>query len=86
MPRPPPKPTTALGAAIQQRRGTARQEDVAEELRLTGATLSRLERGANRPTYDTAVKLAAWLGWTTDQVMQAADQPAPPSDTPDQVG
>jgi hypothetical protein len=47
--------------------------------------LARLERGTHRPTYDTAVKLAAWLGWTTDQVMQAAAQPAPTTDTPDQA-
>lgn len=40
-------------------------------------TLSRLERGTHRPSYDTAVKLARWLGWTVEQVMEAASAPAP---------
>ena len=70
-------PASALGAAIRSRRGQLSQEDAAQSLGVRGPTLSRLERGTNRPTYDTAVKLAAWLGWTTDQVMQAADRPAP---------
>ena len=75
MPRPPPTPTTALGYAIQRRR-SASQEETAAVIKVPEATLSRLERGTNRPTYDTAVKLAKWLGWTVDQVMEAAALPA----------
>lgn len=37
-----------------------------------------MERGTHRPSYDTAKKLAAWLGWTTDQVMEAAGRPVDP--------
>lgn len=73
MPRPDPKPATALAVAIQARRGGGTsQEDAAAALGLTGVTLSRLERGAHRPSYDTAVKLARWLGWTVEAVMEAA--------------
>jgi DNA-binding XRE family transcriptional regulator len=53
------------------------QESAAAATGITQATMSRIERGTSRPTYDTAVKLAAWLGWTTDQVMEAAGRPAP---------
>lgn len=79
VPRPPPEPATALGAAIQRQRGAARQEDAAADLELTGTTLSRLERGTHRPSADTARALARWLGWTMEQVLDAADQPAPPT-------
>jgi hypothetical protein len=37
----------------------------------------RLERGTHRPSYDSAVKLARWLGWTVEQVMEAAAAPPP---------
>lgn len=36
----------------------------------------RIERGMHRPSYDTAVKLAAWLGWTVERVMDASSTPA----------
>lgn len=66
------------------RRGTRTLQDLGADVGVTYATLSRLERGTHRPTYDTAVKLAAWLGWTVEQVMTAATQPASPTDTPSQ--
>lgn len=34
-------------------------------------------RGTHRPSADTARALARWLGWTVEQVLEAADQPAP---------
>lgn len=52
-------------------------DEVAEELGLERGTYYRLERGTHQPSYDTAKKLATWLGWTTDQVMEAAKAPAP---------
>lgn len=77
MPRPLLPASTALGIAIRSRRGVLEQQDAALAIGLPRTTLSRVERGTHRPTYDTAVKLAAWLGWTTDQVMEAAGRPAP---------
>ena len=84
MPRPRSAPVTALGAALVERRAGVALDVTAEELGLTHTTLSRLERGTNRPSADTARALARWLGWTTDQVLEAADQPAMPTDTPSQ--
>lgn len=77
MPRPPSPPKTALGAAMRARRGSMIGLTAAEELGLHHDHYYRLERGTHRPTYDTAVKLARWLGWTVERVMDAADQPAP---------
>lgn len=51
-------------------------DQAADELEIYRNTYYRLERGTHRPSYDTAKKLAAWLGWTTDQVMEAAGRPA----------
>lgn len=76
MPRPSPRPGTKLGAAIQQRRGGRRQVDVGAEVGLNGTTLSRLERGTHQPSAATALKLAPWLGWTVEQVLRAAQEPA----------
>lgn len=78
MGRPAPTPGSLLGASLQAQRAGRPSTEVAPGVGITHATWLRLERGTHRPSYDTAVKLAAWLGWTTDQVMQAADQPAPP--------
>jgi DNA-binding XRE family transcriptional regulator len=52
-------------------------ESIATDLGLSHDHYYRLERGTHAPSYPTAVKLAAWLGWTTDQVMEAAGRPAP---------
>jgi DNA-binding XRE family transcriptional regulator len=51
---------------------------VAKLVGIPQATLSRLERGKHRPNTDTARKLAAWLGWSLEQVLDAAEAPAPP--------
>jgi DNA-binding XRE family transcriptional regulator len=48
---------------------------VANAAGLPRFTLSRIERGTHRPTYDTARALATWLGWTVDEVMVAAETP-----------
>ena len=80
MPRRPHPPTTMLGVALRVRRGERRQEDVVDECGLPRGTLARIERGAHAPSADTARALARWLGWTTDQVLDAAGQPAPPTD------
>lgn len=70
--RGPSPPRTALGVALRRRRAGRTGIEVASDLEIDHDHYYRLERGTHRPSYDTAVKLAAWLGWTTDQVMQAA--------------
>lgn len=82
MPRPALPPGTLLGRAIRDRRGPTTQAEAAAGLGIVSLTLSRIERGTHRPSYDTAVKLAAWLGWSVEQVMNAAAEPAPPSQQP----
>jgi DNA-binding XRE family transcriptional regulator len=82
MPRPAPKPSSALATAIQAKRADLRQQDAADVLGVSGGTLSRLERGTHQPSTDTALKLARWLGWSMEQVIEAANAPAPtPSDS-----
>lgn len=78
VPRPPAPPATRLGVAIQARRQSSTLREVGELLGLANNTLSRLERGTHRPSADTARKLATWLGWTVEQVLDAADQPVEP--------
>ena len=98
MPRPASVPTTALGAAIQAKRGETPGHEAAAALGLTPAGLYRIERGERRPAIDTALLLAPWLGWTVARIAEAARQPAdalsaeeraalagaplPPQDTP----
>lgn len=75
MPTPSKPVTTALGVAIRDQRAGRSQRGIADAVGVPAATLSRLERGTHRPSADTARKLATWLGWTVEQVLDAADQP-----------
>lgn len=61
-----------LADAVRKKRGDLSQVDAAQAAGVPRATLSRLERGTHRPSYDTAVKLARWLGWTVEEVMAGA--------------
>ena len=81
MPRPSTGPTTHLGRRLIERRGSDSLFVVAEATGLSYSTLSNIELGTHAPSYPTAVKLAAWLGWTTDEVMAAANQPGPSPDS-----
>ena len=78
MARPPAKPVTALGAEVQRKRGGVSLRTAAEEAGVPDTTLSRIERGTHRPSYDTARAIATWLGWTVDEVMVAAEAPVDP--------
>ena len=69
--RPVSDPGGALGAAVRAKRGVEGVRTVGEALGIAGTTIARIERGG-RPSYDTAVKLAAWLGWTVEQVMSGS--------------
>jgi transcriptional regulator with XRE-family HTH domain len=75
MPRPSAMPSNALSAAVLTRRGGRPQRAVVDETGIPDATLSRVERG-RMPSYPTALALARWLGWTVEQVMEAAEKPA----------
>jgi len=57
-------------------RGAAPLHEVATSVGVTYTTLSRIERGTHRPSYDTAKALAVWLEWTVEEVMEAAGRPA----------
>lgn len=72
----PTDPRTRLGTAIRAHRGDSSLRSVSDSAGIPWATLARIERGQNGPTYDTARALAAWLGWTLEQVFEAAEQPA----------
>lgn len=75
MPRLPLPPKTRLGAAIRTAREGKTAQEVAESIGLTQSLLSRLEQGKNQPTTETALILARWLGWTMEQVVEAAKTP-----------
>lgn len=74
---------TALGVAVRNRRSGVSQENAADDAGVPRGTLSRIERGTHRPTYDTAKALAIWLGWTIEQVMEASGVPAASTGSPD---
>lgn len=77
MPRSRNAPITALGAHLVQVRAARSLEVVAAEVGVAFITLSRLERGTHAPSLATALKLAKWLGWTVEQVVEAAGRAAP---------
>jgi len=68
--------TTALGIALRERRESLSTHEAAAAIGITQATLSRVERGAYRPSVLTALALSRWLGWTMEQVLEAASTPA----------
>jgi DNA-binding XRE family transcriptional regulator len=72
----PHAPQTRLGQDLRQRRGDLSQDVVAAEIGIPAATLSRVERGTHTLSLSTARALAAWLGWTLEQVLEAAETPA----------
>lgn len=60
---------------MRARRGSQNQKELASELGFSALTISHLERGTHGPSIDTARELAKWLGWTMEQVLDAADAP-----------
>lgn len=72
-----PTPTTALGAALIERRGSRPVRVVAEEIGTDPAVYHRLEAGQRQPSLRTALQLARWLGWPVERVVEAATQPLP---------
>jgi transcriptional regulator with XRE-family HTH domain len=75
MSRPKAKPVTALGEAVQRKRGSAALRDI-PGFEISDSTLSRIERGKSTPSVETARALATWLGWSLEQVFEAAEREA----------
>jgi DNA-binding XRE family transcriptional regulator len=71
VPRPPTQPVTDLGSAMQAKRGDVDPATMAARIGLKRSTYYSLERGSHRPSYETALVLAAWLGpeWTIERIM-----------------
>lgn len=57
---------------MAERRGLRSRRDVAAEIGIDHAVYHRLEAGTRRPSGETALKLARWLGWTAEQVIEGA--------------
>ena len=74
--RHPTPAKTALGTTMRAKRGDSPGEDAATALGIERGTYYRLERGTHAPSLTTAQALARWLGWTLEQVYEAAASPA----------
>ena len=74
MPRRRITPTTALGAAIQARRGSSTLREVAPLIGVGWHVLARLERGGGVRREATRAALAVWLGWTVERVRALAEE------------
>lgn len=78
MGRPSTPTSTLLGEAIRSHRGGANLRSAAVASGVHFSTLAKLERGAHNPSIDTTIALARWLGWSAEQVIEAARTPATP--------
>lgn len=72
MARPAHPSATILGTAIREKRGEVSGKVLAKNLDISQGTLSGLERGRHPPSAATARAIAGWLGWTMEEVMDAA--------------
>lgn len=68
-------PTTLLGRSLVNRRGDRTLVAVAEQLGVSYVCVARIELAARKPSPSTALKIARWLGWTMEQVYEAANTP-----------
>lgn len=74
---------TRLELALRAKRGRLSQAEACAEMGVAQGTYSRLERGIHRPIGTMAMTVAAWLGWTEQEVIEAASTTsAAPSDAP----
>lgn len=74
-------PTTNLSAAMRRRRATRFAATAATELGISSSTYFKIEEAQRKPSPSTALALARWLGWTMEQVYEAANTPvSPPCD------
>ncbi len=63
----------SVGTTIKHLRGERPQEDVAHAAGISTSTLSRLERGLHQPSLPTLRKLAAALGVSLSELIDAAE-------------
>lgn len=68
-------PSTYLGRCLVKRRGDRTLVNVARDLGVSYVCLARIELAARKPSPSTALALARWLGWTMEQVYEAANTP-----------
>ena len=66
---------------MQTARGSTPGEVKAIELGMARSTWFRLERGEGRPAPEIAIVLARWLGWSLEQVYEAAKPALLPRET-----
>lgn len=71
---------TQLGKAVRDKRAGRRLVDVAPLIGVSHTTLSTTELGTYTPSIQTARALAAWLGWSMEEVLDAAEHPAGPTE------
>lgn len=69
-------PGNVLGSVLAKRRGKLTQAQAAQAAGLKQRSWSYVERGAHMPSPATARALAAWLGWSLEDVFKAAETPA----------
>lgn len=75
MPRPPKPPTTLLGQVLRELRGERSVSSIAAELGCAHSTLTRLEQGQGSMSAQLALAIARWIGWSVEQVIEAAGKP-----------
>jgi transcriptional regulator with XRE-family HTH domain len=68
-------PDQAIAVAVRRLRGTQPQESLAFKAGVSTSTVSRIERGLHKPSLPTLRKIAAGLGMSLTELMEAADNP-----------
>jgi transcriptional regulator with XRE-family HTH domain len=68
-------PDQAVAAAIRRLRGDQAQEALAFKAGVSTSTISRIERGQHKPSLPTLRKIAAGLGISLAELIEAADHP-----------
>jgi transcriptional regulator with XRE-family HTH domain len=63
----------SVGATIKRLRGERPQEDLAHAAGISTSTLSRVERGLHQPSLPTLRKIAAALGVSLADLIDAAE-------------
>jgi transcriptional regulator with XRE-family HTH domain len=63
----------SVGTTIKLQRGERSQEDLAHEAGISTSTLSRIERGLHQPSLPTLRKIAAALGVSLVDLIEAAE-------------
>jgi len=73
--RPSPTPITKLGSAMRTKRGAVPAKVACIEAGLSLPVYYRFERGSQEVGRRAGRLLAAWLGWTVGEVIDASERP-----------